>query len=175
MLQSTVNRISLLLALSIISASLHAQFGPATAPIAEKKAHWRTVHGDSVLDNYFWMYDYFGKGPDSTKAVDYLKAENSYLDSVMANTKTFQAALFTEMKSRIKEKDESAPVFHNGYYYYNRTENDSQYFKYCRKKGSLDAPEEVLLDIDEMAKGHPFYVASDFNVSEDNKLLAYAV
>src|SRR4051812_16321096 len=59
----------------------------APIPVAEKKEHWRTIHGDSVLDNYYWMYDYFGKGPDSTKAVDYLKAENSYLDAVMADTK----------------------------------------------------------------------------------------
>jgi oligopeptidase B len=173
--KATRNRLHLLLSLSLVTAGLHAQFNPATAPIAEKKAHWRTIHGDSVLDNYFWMYDYFGKGPDSTKAVDYLKAENSYLDSAMGNTKAFQAALFTEMKSRIKEKDESAPVFHNGYYYYTRTEEGSQYFKYCRKKVTLDAPEEVLLDVDEMAKGHPYYSVSDFNVSEDNKLLAFAV
>ena len=175
MLQSNTQRTCLLICLSLLSMGANAQFNPATAPIAEKKAHWRTVHGDSVLDNYFWMYDYFGKGPDSTKAVDYLKAENAYLDTTMRSTKAFQASLFTEMKSRIKEKDESVPVFHNGYYYYNRTENDSQYFKYCRKKGSLDAPEEVLLDIDEMAKGHPYYAAADFNVSEDNKLMTYAV
>ena len=175
MLPSNLHGFRLLICLSLLSTVASAQFNPATAPIAEKKAHWRAIHGDSVLDNYFWMYDYFGKGPDSTKAVDYLKAENTYLDSVMGNTKAFQAALFTEMRSRIKEKDESVPVFHNGYYYYARTENGSQYFKYCRKKGNLDAPEEVLLDVDEMAKGHPYYSAADFNVSEDNKLLTYAV
>src|SRR6202000_1477581 len=121
---STPNRSGLGLALcfTLFTPGLRAQFSPATAPIAEKKAHWRTIHGDSVLDNYYWMYDYFGKGPDSPQAVDYLKAENAYLDTVMGSTKTFQAALFREMKSRIKEKDESAPVFQNGYYYYARTE-----------------------------------------------------
>ncbi|HRD42637.1 MAG TPA: hypothetical protein PLN30_02755, partial [Ferruginibacter sp.] len=76
-------------------------------PVAETKAHWRTIHGDSVLDNYYWMYDYFGKGPDSTKVVDYLKAENAYLDTMMSGTRPLQEALFTEMKGRIKEKDEN--------------------------------------------------------------------
>ncbi len=145
------------------------------APVAEKKAHWRTIHGDSVLDNYYWMYDYFGKGPDSTKVVDYLKAENSYLDTVMSGTTQMQADLFTEMKSRIKEKDESVPVYENGYYYYSRTEEGKQYFKYCRKKGNLEAKEEILLDIDKMAEGQAYYAAAGFNISLDNKLLAYAV
>ena len=147
----------------------------ATAPIADKKEHWRVIHGDSVLDNYYWMYDYFGKGPDSTKVVDYLKAENTYLDKVMSGTDKLQADLFTEMKARIKEKDESVPVFKNGYYYYTRTEDGKQYYKYCRKKGSLEAKEELLLDIDQMAEGHSYYAASGFEVSEDNKFLAYGV
>jgi oligopeptidase B len=147
----------------------------APIPVAEKKEHWRTIHGDSVLDNYYWMYDYFGKGPDSTKAVDYLKAENSYLDAVMADTKKMQEDLFNEMKGRIKEKDESVPVFNNGYYYYSRSEEGKQYYKYCRKKGSLDAKEEILLDIDKMAEGHSYYSASGFEISDDNKLLAFGV
>ncbi len=145
------------------------------APIANKKEHWRTIHGDSVLDNYYWMYDFFGKGPDSTKAVDYLIAENTYLDTVMSGTNKLQADLFTEMKARIKEKDESVPTFKNGYYYYTRTEEGKQYYKYCRKKGSLTATEELLLDIDKMAEGHSYYSATGFKVSEDNKLLAYAI
>jgi len=151
------------------------QWPNAAAPIAEKKDHWRTIHGDSVLDSYYWMYDFFGKGPDSTKVVDYLKAENTYLDTMMSGTKKLQADLFTEMKARIKEKDESVPSFKNGYFYYSKTEDGQQYFKYCRKKGSLDAKEEVLLDVDEMAKGHAYYSATGFEVSEDNKLIAYGV
>lgn len=161
--------------LLFFSMSLTAQFQTAKAPVAEKKAHWRDIHGDKVLDNYYWMYDYFGKGPDSTNVVNYLKAENEYLDQVMQNTKGFQESLFAEMKARIKEKDESVPVFRNGYYYYTRTEDGKQYFKYCRKKGSLDAKEEILLDVDEMAKGHSYYSAAGFEVSEDNKLLAFGV
>jgi oligopeptidase B len=155
--------------------SVNAQFMKATAPIAAKKEHWRTIHGDKVLDNYFWMYDYFGKGPDSTKVVDYLKAENSYLDQVMGGTKQFQADLFTEMKNRIKEKDESVPVLKNGYFYYTRTEDGKQYYKYCRKKGKLTAKEEILLDVDKMAKGHAYYAASGYNISEDNRYMAFGV
>ncbi len=145
----------------------------ATAPVAAKKEHVRNIHGDKVIDNYYWMYDFFGKGPDSTKVVDYLKAENSYLDQVMAGTKQFQADLFTEMKSRIKEKDESVPVFKNGYFYYSRTEDGKQYYKYCRKKGNLNAPEEILLDADKMAEGHAYFAATGFSVSEDNRYLAF--
>ena len=161
--------------LACYSFLLHAQFNQATVPVADQKEHWRVVHADSVLDSYYWMYDYFGKGPDSTKVVNYLEAENAYLDAVMGKTKKFQDDLFTEMKSRIKEKDESVPWFKNGYYYYTRTETGQQYFKYCRKKGSLDAKEEILLDIDEMAKGYAYFRVAGFDVSEDNKLIAFGV
>lgn len=145
------------------------------APVAEVKPHNRIIHGDTVVDNYYWMIDYFKKGPDSTKAVDYLKAENAYTDTMMSGTKQLQADLFTEMKARIKEKDESVPVFKNGYFYYTRTEDGKEYYKYCRKKGSLQAAEEVLLDVDELAKGHAYYAAAGLNISPDNKLLAYGV
>lgn len=161
--------------LAILFMSSCSQPPEIKAPVAEKKEHWREIHGDRVLDNYYWMYDYFGKGPDSTKVVDYLTAENSYLDTMMNDTKAFQEQLFTEMKARIKEKDESVPAFKNGYFYYTRTEDGKQYYKYCRKKGSLDAPEEVLLDVDQLAEGHSYFSATGFTVSEDNKLLAYGV
>jgi len=165
--------IAVLIFLACYSMNLRAQFQMANPPIADKKEHWREIHGDKVLDNYYWMYDYFGKGPDSTKVINYLEAENTYLDKVMAGTKQFQADLFSEMKSRIKEKDETVPVLKNGYYYYRRTEEGKQYYKYCRKKGSLNAPEEILLDVDKMAEGHSYYSLSGFEVSEDNKLLAF--
>ncbi len=164
-----------LVTLLLYVISVNAQFMKATAPIAAKKEHWRTIHGDKVLDNYYWMYDYFGKGPDSTKVVDYLKAENAYLDKVMSNTKKFQADLFAEMKNRIKEKDESVPVLKNGYFYYTRTEDGKQYYKYCRKKGSLDAKEEILLDVDKEAEGHAYYAATGFSISEDNRFLAFGL
>lgn len=165
----------LLSILLILLMSSCTQSPKVKAPVAEKKEHWRDIHGDRVLDNYYWMYDYFGKGPDSTKVIEYLTAENAYLDTMMSDTKAFQEQLFVEMKARIKEKDESVPVFRNGYFYYTRTEDGKQYYKYCRKKGSLDAPEEVLLDVDQMAEGQSYFSASGFSVSEDNKLLAYGV
>lgn len=150
-------------------------FKEATPPVAVKKDHIRDIHGDQVNDPYYWMYDYFGEGPDSTLVLDYLKAENAYTDTVMSGTVDFQKALFDEMKARIKEKDESVPVFKNGYFYYTRTDEGKEYYKYCRKKGSLDAPEEVLLDVDALAEGHPYYAVGGFSISPDNKLMAYGV
>lgn len=144
-------------------------------PDAEKKPKELVAHGDVRMDEYYWMNDYFKKGPDSARVVEYLNAENAYTDTMMAGTKTLQQKLFDEMKGRIKEKDESVPSFDNGYYYYTRTEEGKQYFKYCRKKGSLDAPEEILLDVDEMAKGHNYYGVTGFNISPDNKLLAFGL
>ncbi|HWK05182.1 MAG TPA: S9 family peptidase [Puia sp.] len=149
--------------------------GDITPPLAATRPHERTLHGDTVSDNYYWLIDYFRKGPDSDQVIDYLKAENTYLDAMMSGTKEFRDLLFTEMKARIKEKDESVPVYKNGYYYYTRSEEGQQYFKYCRKKETLDAPEEILLDVDEMAKGHAYYSATGFKISEDNNLLAFGV
>ncbi|HMP94291.1 MAG TPA: oligopeptidase B, partial [Phnomibacter sp.] len=145
------------------------------APVAPQKEHLRIIHADTTPDPYYWMIDYFKKGPDSNTVINYLKQENAYLDSMMAGTNTLQQNLFTEMKARIKEKDESVPVFKNGYYYYTRTEEGKQYYKYCRKKESLNAPEEILLDVDAMAQGYAYYDVSGTTVSDDNKLLLFAV
>ncbi|HRP32018.1 MAG TPA: S9 family peptidase [Agriterribacter sp.] len=144
-------------------------------PVAAVKPHQRIVHGDTVTDNYYWMIDYFKQGPDSTEVVNYLKEENAYLDTMMTDSKSFREKLFQEMKGRIKEKDESVPVYKNGYYYYSRTDDGKQYFKYCRKKEHLDAPEEVLLDVDELAQDHPYFSVTGFNISDNNKLLAFGV
>jgi oligopeptidase B len=145
------------------------------APVAEIKPKDVGMFGDKRIDNYYWMGDYFFKGPDSTKVVDYLKAENAYTDTMMAGTKSLQDKLFKEMKGRIKEKDESVPYFDNGYYYYTRTVEGTEYYLLCRKKGSIDAKEEVLLDVNKMAEGHAYYSVSGTSVSPDNKLLVYGV
>lgn len=147
----------------------------AQAPIAEIKPHKRIIHGDTVVDNYYWLNDFFKKGPDSAAVVSYLEAENSYTKAMMEGTQGLQSSLFDEMKSRIKEKDESVPYFKNGYYYYTRTEEGKQYYKFCRKKGSLDSKEEILLDVDALAQGKPYYAAGGFSISPDNKFLAYGV
>ncbi|MCD7936767.1 MAG: S9 family peptidase [Tannerellaceae bacterium] len=147
----------------------------AIPPVAEKKEHLRTIHGDTVNDPYYWMYDYFGKGPDSDQVIAYLEQENAYLDAVMSETTALQDKLFAEMRGRIKEADESVPYFKNGYYYYTRTEEGKEYYKFCRRKGSMDAPEEMLMDVDQMAEGYAYYAARGFVISEDNKLMAFGV
>lgn len=146
-----------------------------TPPIAEKKPYNVGLHGEERLDEYYWLNDYFKKGPDSAKVLDYLTAENAYLDTMLHGVKALRKSLFDEMKGRIKERDESVPVFYNGYYYYTRFEEGKQYFTYCRKKGSLEAKEEILLDVNKMAEGYEYYSASGFNISPDNTLLAYGV
>lgn len=150
-------------------------FPDLKAPVAEKKQHLREIHGDKVNDPYYWMIDYFKKGKDSTQVVDYLKSENSYWEGMMKDTEPFRESLFKEMKARIKEKDESVPVFRKGYYYYTRTETGKQYFKYCRKKGNLNASEEILLDVDQLAEGHAYYSAAGFSISPDNSKMIYGV
>ncbi len=146
-----------------------------TAPTCEKKPHQLIAHEDTITDDYYWLNDYFKKGPDSSKVVDYLLAENRYFDTMMAGTQPLQEALYTEMKARIKEKDESVPVFKNGYFYYTRVVEGKDYFVYCRKKNSLAEMEEVLLDVNAMAEGYSYFSATGFAVSMDNKLLAYGV
>jgi len=149
-----------------------ANIVPPVCPIIPKEL---TAFGDARTDNYYWLNDYFKKGPDSTKVVDYLKAENKYYDTMMAGTVALQTKLYTEMKARIKEKDESVPTFKRGYFYYTRQVEGKDYYVFCRKKGTLDAAEEVLLDLNAMAEGHNYFAASGFSVSLDNKLLAYGV
>lgn len=145
------------------------------APVADIKPHERIIHGDTVVDNYYWLNDYFKKGADSANVIKYIEEENAYTNAMMKSTEPLQAKLFEEMKSRIKEKDESVPYLKNGYYYYNKTEEGKQYYKICRKKGDLNAPEEVLLDVDKMAVGLPYFAIGGYSVSPDNKLLAFSV
>ncbi|WP_225555141.1 S9 family peptidase [Sphingobacterium bovistauri] len=170
----------IILSMAVVSCSQKAEKDPVTwpaaqAPVADIKPHNRIIHGDTVVDNYYWLNDFFKKGSDSSNVVKYLEAENAYTKQMMAGTEDFQQKLFEEMKGRIKEKDESVPYFFNGYYYYNRTDEGKQYYKYCRKKSSLDAVEEVLLDVDKMAEGKPYYAIGGVSISPDNKLLVYGV
>ncbi len=151
------------------------QWPDVKAPVATVKPKDVGLFGDKRIDNYYWMADYFFKGPDSNVVVDYLKAENAYTDTMMAGTKPLQDKLFDEMKKRIKEEDESVPYFSNGYYYYSRTVQGKEYYLLCRKKQSLDAPEEILLDVNKMAEGHVYFDISGGSVSPDNKLLLFGV
>ncbi|WP_411972865.1 S9 family peptidase [Sphingobacterium sp. Lzh-3] len=145
------------------------------APVAAVYPHVRKIHDDTVQDDYYWMIDYFKKGEKSQEVIDYLEEENNYTNLMLQDTVDLQENLFHELKSRIKEKDESVPYYKNGYYYYSRTEEGKQYFKFCRKKGTLEGEEEVLLDVDQLAEGHAYYTAKGFSVSPDNRLLAFSV
>jgi oligopeptidase B len=142
------------------------------APVAEKKSRALIAHGDTRLDNYYWMNDYFKKGPDSAKVVEHLKAENAYLDTMLSNSRQFRDDLFAELKGRIKEKDESVPYKDNGYWYYSRFEEGRQYPVYARKKEKLDAPEEIMHDANKAAEGKSYYNVSGLGVSDNNEMLA---
>lgn len=144
-------------------------------PVPEKIPVNVGMHGDQRIDNYYWMNEYFKKGAGKDKVIKYLQEENKYTESVLSDIKNLRDTLFNEMKARIKETDQSVPIFENGYYYYNRYEKGKQYAIYCRKKGSLDAPEHILLNINELATGHPYFEANGFTVSPDNRLLAFGV
>ncbi|MGE8301823.1 S9 family peptidase [Sphingobacterium paramultivorum] len=145
------------------------------APVAAIYPHVRKIHDDTVQDDYYWMIDYFKKGEKSQEVIDYLEKENDYTSLMLQDTVDLQGNLFQELKSRIKEKDESVPYYKNGYYYYSRTEEGKQYFKFCRKKEALEGEEEVLLDVDQLAEGHAYYTAKGFSVSPDNRLIAFSV
>ena len=139
-------------------------------PKAEKIAKNLEMHGDVRTDAYYWLNQ-----KDDAEVIDYLERENDYYDKITAHTKDFKTNLFEEMKSRIKEDDESVPYFYNGYYYITRFEIGKDYPVYTRKKGSLSAPEEILFNVNEMATGHSYYSLNGINISEDNKWAAFGV
>ena len=126
------------------------------------------VHGDVRQDDYHWMRE-----KDDPEVIAYLTAENAYTDAVMKPTVAFQESLYAEMLARIKEDDQSVPYRLRGYYYYSRTEKGKQYPIYCRKAGSLEAPEQVMLDLNQLAEGHPFLALGASAVSDDGRRLAY--
>lgn len=138
------------------------------APVAAKKPQTFTNHGYQRVDDYYWLKD-----KSNPETIAYLKAENAYADTVMASTKALQKTLFDEMKGRIKEEDQSVPSFDNGYYYYSRVGKGQQYSVHCRKKGSLDAAEEVIFDENKMAEGKGAFIMGGYEVSDNNNIAAY--
>ncbi len=139
-----------------------------TPPVAKKLPKTTNIHGIALVDDYFWLRE-----KSNPEVINYLKAENEYTAAFMKPTEKFQTALYQEMLGRIKETDLSVPYPKGGYLYYTRTEQGQQYPIYCRKKGNLKAKEEILLEMNEMAKGKPFLSIAAFNVSDDGNLLAY--
>mgnify|MGYP001184729725 CR=1 FL=1 len=139
------------------------------APIAPKKPQLLEIHGHQRIDDYYWMND-----RENPEVISYLEAENTYLKEVMKPTEEFQKALFNEMKARIKEDDQSVPYFKSGYHWYVRYETGGEYPIYCRKKGSLEAPEEIILNVNELAEGKSYYQVGGSATSPDQKILAFA-
>jgi oligopeptidase B len=153
--------------LSILAADTAAPL--LAPPVAKKVPKTTEVNGRRLVDNYFWLRD---KRNPEVRA--YLEAENAYTDAVMKPTEAFQRRLYEEMLGRIKETDVDVPYKKGDYFYYSRTEAGKQYQIHCRKKGSMDAPEEVVLDVNELAKGQTFMALGAFAVSSDDNLLAYS-
>ena len=154
---------------------------PLSTPDAVKKPYEMTIHGDTRVDNYYWMrlsdeqksaqtYD-----EHTQEVVDYINLENEYIQGSLAHTKKFQDHLFNEIIGRIKKDDETVPYLKNGYYYYSRYEEKKEYAIYCRKKGFLDAEEEVMLDGNELAEGYDYFAVGGMSVSPDNNWLAYGI
>jgi len=139
-------------------------------PTAKKIPHDVTVHGDRRVDPYYWM-----RNREDPAVLEYLKAENAYTEKVMKHTEAFQEQLYKELKNRIKETDLSVPVRIDDYYYYTRTEEGKQYTIHCRKFGSLEAPEEIILDENVLAEGYPYFRLGAFTVSPNHQLLAYSI
>lgn len=137
-------------------------------PEAEKIKKETQLHGHTLIDDYHWLND-----RENPKVIDYLKAENDYTGKVMGHLDTFKESLFQEIKGRIKEEDQSVPYKDNGYYYITRYEEGKEYPIYGRKKDTLTAPEEVIIDVNQLAEGKSYYSAAGLSVSPNNKILAF--
>ena len=147
-------------------ATLHT----AQPPLAARRPHVTTFHGLTREDDWFWLRD--REDPEVRR---YLDAENAYTDSVMAPAKALEDELYRELVARIQETDLSVPERDDGWLYYHRTEEGKQYPIYCRRHGSMDAPEEVLIDENVLAEGHEYFRLGALEVSPDHTRVAYAV
>ena len=151
------------------AAAQEAETETLTPPAAEVVPKKLEKHGHIRVDDYYWL-----NRRDDPAVIAYLEAENAYTEAVMAHTKDLQAALFEEIKGRIKQTDLSVPYREGDAYYYSRTEDGQAYPIYARKKGSLEATEQVMLNVNELAEGYEFYAAAGRRVSSSGNLLAFA-
>ena len=141
-----------------------------TAPTAKKIPHQMTIHNHTRVDDYYWL-----NNRENPEVIDYLNAENQYLETVMSPVKGQEEIIFEEMKSRIKEKDESVPYKDGSYFYYSKFVEGGEYPVYCRKKGSLEAAEEIMLDGNQMAKGNSYFSIGGFEISDNEEIIAFGV
>ena len=167
--------------LSCTSDKKSQEENSAHPPTPEKIPYELTAHGATRIDNYYWMKlsedqkNAQSKDEQTQRVLNYLDAENSYLNARLKHTEKLQEKLYNEMVGRIKQDDESVPYRDNGYWYYTRYEHGKEYPVYCRKKESLAAREEIILNVNEMAEGYTYFNVRGFKVSEDNNLVAYGV
>lgn len=141
------------------------------APVAEKVPHEMTIHGDTRIDNYYWMRDDERKDP---KVLAYLEAENAYTDEMLAHTEDLQQKLFEEMKSRIAKDDNSVPVRDGDYYYSTEMRGDNEYPIYVRSTDFSGTNKQILLNVNELAEGKDYYSVGSLEVSPDDAILAYS-
>ena len=139
-------------------------------PRAEKIDKIMTIHDHQRIDEFYWLNE-----RNNPKVIEYLNAENTYRDQYMEDYKDLEEGIFNEIKSRIKEDDSSVPYLDNGYYYYTRYEKGKQYPIYCRKKEKLSSPEEILINVNEMSKGHEYFRIGGIDISPNNKIMAYSI
>ena len=139
-------------------------------PIAKKEPKITEIHGLELKDDYFWL-----RFKENLEVIDYLTEENEYTKEKTKHLDAFKDELFEEMKNRIKEDDESVPYKFKDYHYYNRDEKGKEYKIYCRKHQSLENEEEIILDLNELAKGFEYYKLRSFKISPNQKLLAYSI
>ena len=169
------NTVVVLLAVSLLAAipsRSGAQGAPAARlapPVAERRAHVDTLHGDVRRDDYFWL-----RNKSDPAVRSYLDAENAYATQVLAPLSPLRDMLYNEMLSRIKQTDNSVPYLRDGFYYYTRTVEGQQYPIYARRSGSLTAPEQVTIDVNALARGQVFMSVGAYQPSDDGSLLAYA-
>lgn len=155
-----------LLMLTSLAATAAAEF---PLPVSARKAPKElTAHGDKRTDNYFWLRE-----KENPAVIEHLKAENAYTDAVMKPLEGFRESLYKELLSRIKETDESVPYRDRGWWYYAKEVEGKQYPIYCRRKGTMESPEEVMLDVNELAAGKSYTGIDFWEVSPDGNLLAY--
>jgi len=154
-------------------------------PVAKKNPYKTTLHGQERIDNYHWIRltdeqklakNIEGWPDDQTmQVVDYIKKENEYTQTQLRHTKNLQKKLYSEIISRIKKDDVSVPYLDNDYWYYTRYEKGKEYPIYCRKRESLENPEEVMINVNDWAKGHDYFSLTNLSVSPNNKYLAFGV
>ena len=157
------------LVMALIAPLALSRGATITPPVAKKVSHETKIHGYTLKDDYFWLRE-----KTNSEVTKYLEDENAYTEEVMKPTKDLQEALYKEMLSHIKQTDLSVPSRIGDYYYYSRTEEGKQYPYQCRKKGSMEGKEEVLLDLNKLAEGHSFLGLGGFSVSNDGNLLLYS-